>query len=176
MPTIPKRSEDLVDARPSRVDRISSGRWLEPDVPDPVRGWHKTARKVWDSFKTSGQVDFWQSSDWAVAYSICEDLSNFKQQEDAVKLAVRDLKAWDKNAAHLSKDERVEKGYSAARPVIPRGASPQKMAEIYRVLGTLMVTEADRRRVHIELDATAAVPEVDPVGEVLEQYMAGLKG
>ena len=176
MGVIPKRTEDLVDQRPSRVDKVTSGRWVEPRIPEPARGWHKTALKIWNSFKSSGQVDFWQSTDWAVAYSICEDLSNFKQQEVAVRLAVRDVKAWDKHAAHLERDERVAAGYPAVRPSVPRAGSPQKMAEIYRVLGTLLVTEADRRRVHIELDAAALGDDVDPVADVLQQYAAGLKG
>lgn len=176
MGVIPKRTDDLVDQRPSRVDRVSSGRWVEPEVPEPVKGWHKTALKVWKSFHSSGQVDFWQSTDWAIAFSVCEDLSNFKQQEAAVKLALRDLKAWDKHAAHLDRDERVAAGYSVVRPTVPRAGSPQKMAEIYRVLGTLLVTEADRRRVHIELEAGDVGGGVDPVADVLQQYAAGLKG
>ncbi|WP_406192387.1 hypothetical protein OH733_05380 [Streptomyces griseus] len=28
--------------------------------------------------KTSGQADFYQNSDWAFAYSLCEDLSHYK--------------------------------------------------------------------------------------------------
>lgn len=176
MPVVPKRKSDLVDQRPSRVEGVSSGRWVEPVVPVPPRGWHKTALRVWESFAGSGQVSFWQSTDWAVAFSICEDLSEFKKQEAATRTAVLDVKSWERNAAHLSRDERIEQGYPVNRPSVPRGGSPQKMAEIYRVLGDLLVTESDRRRVRIELDASGQVEESDPVGELMVEYMDGLKG
>ncbi len=176
MPVVPKRRDELVDQRPSRMAGVSSGRWLEPSVPSPPRGWHKTARAVWDSFAESGQIDYWQSTDWAVAFSICEDLSAYKQAEALTARVVAEQRKWDRDAAHLSKDERVEAGFSAGRPTVPRGGSPQKMAEVYRVLGDLMVTESDRRRVRVELDASTGEVEVDPAADVMQKYLDGLRG
>ncbi|MER6231750.1 hypothetical protein ABT169_21745 [Streptomyces sp. NPDC001616] len=48
-------------------------------VPNADSGWHPIARRLWDSLKTSGQADFYQNSDWAFAYSLCEDLSYYKK-------------------------------------------------------------------------------------------------
>ncbi|MGI5530165.1 hypothetical protein ACQEVX_23080 [Streptomyces syringium] len=51
----------------------------EVKVPNADRDWHPIARRLWDSLRSSGQADFYQNSDWAFAYSLCEDLSYYKQ-------------------------------------------------------------------------------------------------
>lgn len=48
-------------------------------IPNADRDWHPIARRIWDSLKTSGQQDFYESSDWAIAYSLCDDLSYYKK-------------------------------------------------------------------------------------------------
>lgn len=51
---------------------------LPVTVPHADPDWHPIARKVWDSLKTSGMRDFYQNSDWAIAYSLMDDLSHYK--------------------------------------------------------------------------------------------------
>ncbi len=48
-------------------------------VPNADRNWHPIAKRLWDALKSSGQSDFYQNSDWAFAYSLCEDLSYYKK-------------------------------------------------------------------------------------------------
>ncbi|WP_371671237.1 hypothetical protein OG985_28620 [Streptomyces sp. NBC_00289] len=48
-------------------------------IPNADRNWHPIAKRLWDSLKESGQADFYQQSDWALAYSLCEDLSYYKK-------------------------------------------------------------------------------------------------
>ncbi|MGP3686232.1 phage terminase small subunit [Streptomyces sp. IBSNAI002] len=48
-------------------------------IPNADRTWHPIAKRLWDSLKESGQADFYQASDWALAYSLCEDLSFYKK-------------------------------------------------------------------------------------------------
>ncbi|SFS73058.1 hypothetical protein [Streptomyces sp. ok210] len=48
-------------------------------VPNDERTWNPIAKRLWDSLKESGQADFYQTSDWALAYSLCEDLSFYKK-------------------------------------------------------------------------------------------------
>ncbi|WP_392839984.1 hypothetical protein [Streptomyces sp. LN500] len=48
-------------------------------IPNADRNWHPIAKRLWDSLKTSGQSDFYQNSDWAFAFSMCEDLSDHKK-------------------------------------------------------------------------------------------------
>ena len=76
---------------------------------------------------TSGQKDFYQNSDWAFAYSLCEDLSVYK-----------------------SSGQYVGRG----------GRSAQMLQTIYAAMTNLLVTEADRRRVRIELEPPS--PEETP--------------
>lgn len=82
---IPNRSEDL--ARPRERNggerqataAITQGEMRETIVPNAPRDWHPIARRVWDAAKTSGQADFYQNSDWAYLYTVCDDLSEYKK-------------------------------------------------------------------------------------------------
>lgn len=76
---------------------------------------------LWDSLLTSGQSDFYQDSDWAFAYSLCEDLTRYKEP-----LLDRD-----------------------GNPYFKR--SGQMLQTIYSAMERLLVTEGDRRRVRVEL-------------------------
>lgn len=112
---VPNREADLArprerngkDAKP-----VTRGEARPTSVPDVDPHWHPIARRLWDALATSGQADFYQDSDWAFAYSLCEDLSHYKS--------------------------------SMKR-------SGQMLQTIYSAMERLLVAEADRRRVRIEL-------------------------
>lgn len=79
---VPNRSEDLARPRErkgSDVQAVTKGLMREVKVPNGDRNWHPIAKRLWDSLKSSGQADFYQNSDWAFAYSLCEDLSYYKK-------------------------------------------------------------------------------------------------
>lgn len=81
---VPNRSEDLSRSRDAeRGDRapITKGE-LRPvlDVPAPDEDWHPIAQRLYLSLASSGQSDFYQESDWAFAFSLCDDLSYYKKQ------------------------------------------------------------------------------------------------
>lgn len=112
---VPNRENDLARPR-SRKGKdeapVTKGEMRKVTVPNADPEWHEIARKLWDSLKTSGQRDFYQNSDWAYAYSICDDLSLYKKS----------------------------------------GRRSSQMAQvIYSAMSNLLVTEADRRRIRIEL-------------------------
>ena len=44
---------------------------LEAEIPEADPDWGKVANTIWDSFHNSGQVEFWQETDWALAYWVC---------------------------------------------------------------------------------------------------------
>lgn len=82
----PKRTEDLQRPRERAGDRrdpITKGELRELDYerfqPDP--DWHPIARMIWDGAISSGQADWYQNSDLAVLYSICEDMSMYKDSK-----------------------------------------------------------------------------------------------
>lgn len=131
---VPNRSEDLARPRERRggdVTPVTKGVAREVKIPNASRDWHPIARKLWDSLKTSGQADFYQNSDWALAYSLCDDLSYYKK--------------------------------SGKR-------SAQMLQTIYSTMSNLLVTEADRRRVRIELDQPEEGQTDEASVAVLDDY------
>lgn len=123
---VPNRSEDLA-RDPSRKggDRgnITKGVLRPVTIPDEDPEWHDIAKMLWRSLQTSGQSDYYQDSDWAFAYSLCDDLTFYKNP------------LTDRNGELYHK------------------RSGQMLQTIYSAMERLLVTEGDRRRVRIELTA-----------------------
>ncbi|WP_432078684.1 hypothetical protein [Streptomyces sp. YPW6] len=79
---VPNREDDLARPRSRKgtdQQSVTKGEMKPVKVPNADREWHPIARRLWDSLKSSGQADFYQNSDWAFAYSLCEDLSHYKK-------------------------------------------------------------------------------------------------
>ena len=126
---VPNRSEDLARPRErkgSDEQGVTKGVAREVTIPEPDPEWHKIARMLWDSLQNSGQSDFYQQSDWAFAYSLCEDLHQYK--------------------APRVNSETGELYFKR---------SGQMLQTIYSAMSNLLITEADRRRVRIELEPPA---------------------
>ena len=112
---VPNREADLARPRErkgSDIVPVTKGVLRTVAVPHADPGWHPIAARLYEALNTSGQADFYQNSDWAFAYSLCDDLSYYKS--------------------------------SGKR-------SGQMLQSIYSAMERLLVTEADRRRVRIEL-------------------------
>lgn len=124
MPPMPKREAELARPRSRKggdTPTVTKGTLKPVKIPNADRSWHPIARRFWDSLKTSGQADFYQDSDWAFAYSLCDDLSFYK-----------------KPLVNRDGEEYVKR-------------SPEMLKAIYTGMERLLVTEGDRRRVRIEL-------------------------
>jgi hypothetical protein len=126
---IPNRSEDLARPRERKgkdIVPVTKGQ-LRPvtRIPAADKNWHPIAKRLYNSLKTSGQSDFYQDSDWMLAYSICEDLSVYKSP------------SFNRDGEEYFK------------------RSGQMLQTIYSSMERLLVTEGDRRRVRIELSAPA---------------------
>ena len=135
---VPNRTTDLSrerDANRGGRPPITKGE-LRPvvDVLAPDEEWHPIAKHLYLSLAASGQSDFYQESDWALAWSLCEDLSYYK--------------AMGKR-------------------------SGQMLQTIYSAMERLLVTEADRRRVRIELTEPEN-EEQDAAIMKLADYQEGL--
>lgn len=79
---VPNREADLARPRERKggeVQSVTRGVARPTKIPNSDRTWHPIAKRLWDSLKESGQADFYQASDWALAYSLCEDLSFYKK-------------------------------------------------------------------------------------------------
>lgn len=78
---IPNREADLARPRErkGKDERpVTKGELKPVRVPRADPEWHPIAKTLYDSLKKSGQSDFYQQSDWAFAYSLCDDLSYYK--------------------------------------------------------------------------------------------------
>lgn len=53
---------------------ITSAEGIECVRPEPDEGWHPVARRMWDAIAGSGQACFYQASDWATAWTMCESM------------------------------------------------------------------------------------------------------
>jgi hypothetical protein len=124
---VPNRESDLARPRERKgKDQVPVTKGLSRPVriPQADQEWHPIARMLWDALKKSGQADFYEQSDWAYAYSLCDDLSMYKKS----------------------------------------GRRSSQMAQvIYSAMTNLLVTEADRRRVRIELHEPEADEDVASV-------------
>ncbi|WP_327292454.1 phage terminase small subunit [Streptomyces sp. NBC_01198] len=123
---VPNRSEDLARPRERKGGDgqvVSKGTRLPAKAPNADRTWHPIAQKLWDGVKESGQTDFYQQSDWAILYSLCDDLSHFKksakrssQMAQTIYSALGNLLVTegDRRRVRIELDEPVEEQASAA--------------------------------------------------------------
>lgn len=123
-------------------------------MPPADEKWHRIARRWYDSLAESGQSEFYESSDWALAQIVAESIS-------------RDLKP-----QVVGVNEETGEPVMAVIPM--KGAS---LGAYLKSMTALMVSEGDRRRAGIELKRAApeAEPE-DPKVAVLDEYRQRLSG
>jgi hypothetical protein len=78
---VPKRSEDRHGHRSKEEREATTTVHLAGEVKaPPMNGqWHPIAKRLWRSMKESGQARFYEPSDWAIAYSLMDDLSHYKK-------------------------------------------------------------------------------------------------
>lgn len=133
---VPAHSSELSRPRDAnRTDRpdLKKGVRQEVTIPAADPEWDHVATQLWEALQTSGQSDFYQDSDWAYAYMLMDDITQYRRGK----------------------------------------RSGQMAATIYSAMTALLITEADRRRARIELDA----PEGDTAPAsvaVMDDYRQGL--
>lgn len=128
MPTIPNRESDLARPRARKggdQQETKHGQLRPVTIPDPDPEWGYIVQLFWESLQNSGQSDFFQDSDWAFAYSVAEDLHQYKYGTWTDK---------DGNEHPLKRNGQI-------------------LNTIYAAMGSLLVTEGDRRRLRVELTA-----------------------
>jgi hypothetical protein len=79
---VPERRENLIGhprVAESEREPISHAPAAEVKWYHPGADWHPIARQLYLSAKKSGQAVYYQQSDIALLYSVCEDLSDFKK-------------------------------------------------------------------------------------------------
>ncbi len=110
----------------------TAARTAEVKAPPANAKWEKGAKDWYAALKKSGQVAFYEPSDWAMAWLVAESIS-------------RDLAP---QVVGITETGKVVKDR-----VPMKGAS---LSSYLKAMTMLMVTEADRRRAGVELELSAA--------------------
>ena len=123
----PKRSEQRRrNVEPATGTPRKATRGTDRDAPDALEGWHPLARHWYESLARSGQHVFYEPSDWATAMVVAESMS-------------REL---------LPRTIVLKDGGTIELECSPSGAT---VTAWLKAMGSLVVTEGDRRRAAIEL-------------------------
>ena len=136
---IPMRSDDLArpeyDANRKGNIQLKKGKSIpsEPKAADPE--WETLASEVYTSMMNSGMSAFFEASDWAMLYLLCDHLS--------------DLRKTYKETGRL--------------PAII-------FQTVMRELNSLGMSEGERRRMRIELEAEVADDSEEATITVIDSY------
>ena len=129
---IGNRSDDLARPRSRKGGdqgpAVKNGVMRPVTIPDTPAEWHDIAVMVWEALIDSGQSDFYQQTDWAFAYSLCDDLTHYKNGG-----------RWNRKTGEFEPYR-----------------SPEMLKAIQSAMASLLMTEGDRRRVRVELTAPAS--------------------
>ena len=76
---MPWRSDNLSEPRKSNRGDLTTGTALPCKAPVENPAWHALAKRLWKGLVNSGQAEFFQASDWAFAYHMMEEISEYKR-------------------------------------------------------------------------------------------------
>lgn len=147
---IPDREDNLArprDRKGSEEQAAKRGQ-LQPIAiewqADPE--WSPFSQQVWASASASGMADFYQDTDYAELWFICQELDRYT----------------------------APRVYQATGEIYYK-QSPEMVKALLTGLSNLGFTEGDRRRIRIELDAPAPEPQSASV-TALHLYQGALDG
>lgn len=79
---IPKRDDERKRTNERDTPTTKATGASEVKQPRADGDWHSIAKKLWKAMGESGQTQFYEPSDWAIAYSMMDDLSSYKRREN----------------------------------------------------------------------------------------------
>lgn len=144
-------------------DEGSSENLVQAPEADPE--WHPVAAKLYEGMRRSGQRVYYEPSDWALAYVLCEHLTR-ELNPKFVGMGKRHVGETDRGLP-IMEDESVFE-------TVPVGS----FAAIMKAMEKLMVSEPDRRRARIEIERGAVFddsPETDIVASRADLVTAARK-
>lgn len=77
MPVAPKRDAERTRRVEPKTGAARHGELRPVKIPPADKNWHKRAKELYRSLKTSGQADYFQDSDWAYARILCDYLTRW---------------------------------------------------------------------------------------------------
>lgn len=130
----PKRSEERIrknEPAGGAATRIDASDLADVEAPVANADWHPVATQLYESLFVSAQSFYYEPSDWAYAYAVCESLS------------------LDLHPQFVGFEQTSEDTTRAIMKVIPlKGGSLTAYTKAMSLLG---VTETDRRRMGVEI-------------------------
>lgn len=136
---VPKRSEERrrrnKDDIPLTTVDIDTLIAAPVAVPTAEDDWHPIAKLMFDSFTRSGQSIFYEPSDWATIFVLCESIDRELKPQPIVK-------------TDADGNQEIE-----LHELPLKGAT---LNAILKGMGSLLATEGDRRKMRIELERKAA--------------------
>lgn len=126
---VPKRSEERHRRNAPEQPITRAAGATEVSIPEADPKWHPIATQLWESLKTSGQSRFYEPSDWALAYSLMEDLSRYKK---SAKRSGQMLTAIMSGLSDLlvSEGDRRRVGIELSRPETEHKKQSEGVAEM----------------------------------------------
>jgi hypothetical protein len=142
---IPKRSTQRRRRNKTTEPTKAPATPKKPTAPRADPKWHPVAKRWYAALGKSGQSEFYEPSDWALACLLAESMS-------------RDLKP-----QVVGINEETNEPVFAVIPL--KGAS---LAAYLKAMTGLLVTEGDRRRASVELQRAKPAPPADGVPNLNE--------
>lgn len=144
-----KRSEDRIrrNADYTPVTKGEAGKHTAAPF-EPNESWHPIAMMTWESLENSGQSAFYEESDWATAYFLCEAMS---RELDPQFIGMQTLPT-EYTLNHQGKSQIIRRGGTVPIEgyVAIKGAS---LTAFRAFMTALNMTEVDRRRISLELES-----------------------
>jgi hypothetical protein len=141
---VPKRSDQRRRTNEPAGGPVEHAPGGEPVIPKGNPKWHPIAKRWFESLKSSGQSVYYESSDWALAEVTAEEISRLLRPR------------------YVGFNEKTGEPVHVDRPM---GTS---FAAVLKGMGALLATEADRRRVSLELERVPAEGQAAPVSWIDE--------
>ena len=134
-------------------------------APEADEEWHPIAKQLYESMQHSAQRLYYEPSDWALAYLVCDHITRelnpkfvgFKKVMEGETL----------KGIPILVDETVFESVPLT------GGS---LSAIMRALEKLMVTEVDRRKARVEIERGAAVEDDRFAADVVADRMTLIQG
>lgn len=134
---VPKRSDERIRRNadyPEATKAPLEGDFVAPFAED--ENWHPIAKQLWQSAQKSGQSRFYAETDWMMLYIMCDGLTTSLRPQ------------FVGTAKRYNREAGVTEEVPLTARVPMNGAT---IAAWKNWASGLMLTEADRRRLHVEL-------------------------
>jgi hypothetical protein len=147
-----RRNKPTTETIKVNLDETLAG---EIEIPAPDEDWHPIAIRWYMSLTKSGQSIFYEPSDWETAYVLAETLSRELLPHETRVGEEEFIEVVDNPLDREEGESMILKGRRYLFEDKPQTMSAATLTAWLKGASALMTTEAERRRLKIELDRKA---------------------